>query len=38
MSLPPRVQWAYDHQPEPNSREASLLEVLANPREWADHS
>lgn len=36
MSLPPRVQWAYDHRPEPNSREAALIEVLSRPREWVE--
>ncbi|WP_299065216.1 oxygen-dependent coproporphyrinogen oxidase [uncultured Polaribacter sp.] len=34
MSLPPVVQWKYNHQPEENSNEAKLLEVLANPKEW----
>lgn len=34
MSLPPHVQWRYDHQPENDSEEAKLLEVLKNPREW----
>lgn len=34
MSLPPRVQWRYNHQPEPNSEEAALLKVLANPVDW----
>ena len=35
MSLPPEVQWVYNHHPEPNSRESALVEVLKNPREWA---
>lgn len=35
MSLPPVVQWKYDHHPQPGSREAALIEVLQNPREWA---
>jgi len=35
MSLPPHVQWVYDHQPIEGSDEAALLEVLATPREWA---
>ncbi len=35
MSLPPRVRWAYDHHPAPGSREATLLEVLRRPRDWA---
>ena len=34
MSLPPHVQWVYDHHPEPGSAEAKLLEVLKQPREW----
>ncbi|WP_136482542.1 oxygen-dependent coproporphyrinogen oxidase [Cognatitamlana onchidii] len=35
MSLPPHVQWVYDHHPKPGSEEAKLLEVLANPKTWA---
>ncbi len=34
MSLPPIVQWKYNHQPEENSEEALLLEVLGNPKDW----
>ncbi|MFN2261390.1 MAG: oxygen-dependent coproporphyrinogen oxidase [Psychroflexus sp.] len=34
MSLPPHVQWQYDHHPEPNSEEAKLLEVLKSPKNW----
>ena len=34
MSLPPHVQWVYDHHPEPNSREEQLIRVLKNPVEW----
>lgn len=34
MSLPPHVQWVYDHQPEQGSKEEELLNVLENPREW----
>ena len=34
MSLPPAVQWRYDHQPEVNSAEAKLLTVLKNPKDW----
>jgi coproporphyrinogen III oxidase len=34
MSLPPLVRWRYDHRPEPGSREAELLEVLREPRDW----
>jgi coproporphyrinogen III oxidase len=36
VSLPPRVQWAYDVQPPPGSEEARLLEVLRHPRAWVD--
>jgi coproporphyrinogen III oxidase len=35
MSLPPRVQWVYDHHPEAESEEEKLLDVLKNPKEWA---
>ncbi len=34
MSLPPVVQWVYDHHPETDSEEARLLEVLAQPKTW----
>ena len=34
MSLPPHVQWQYDHHPEPNSEEEKLLKVLQTPQEW----
>ncbi len=34
MSLPPHVQWVYDHKPEPNSEEAKLLNVLKTPVHW----
>lgn len=34
MSLPPHVQWKYDHQSQPGSEEEKLLDVLKNPREW----
>jgi coproporphyrinogen III oxidase len=34
MSLPPEVKWPYDYQPELDSREAKLIDVLQNPREW----
>ena len=34
MSLPPHVQWVYDHRPEEGSEETRLLEVLKNPKEW----
>ena len=35
MSLPPHVQWHYNHQPEDGSPEAALVEVLKNPKDWA---
>tara|TARA_B100000795_G_scaffold42353_1_gene27729 strand:+ start:3007 stop:3909 length:903 start_codon:yes stop_codon:yes gene_type:complete len=34
MSLPPRVQWRYDHQPEPGSEEEKLIKVLKDPVNW----
>ena len=34
MSLPPHVQWQYNHYPERGSEEEKLIEVLKNPREW----
>ncbi len=34
MSLPPHVQWQYDHQPKKGSEEAKLVAVLKNPKEW----
>ncbi|PKD21742.1 coproporphyrinogen III oxidase [Salegentibacter salinarum] len=34
MSLPPHVQWVYDHHPEPGSEEEKLLKVLEKPRNW----
>jgi coproporphyrinogen III oxidase len=34
MSLPPKVQWVYDHQPEKGSEEEKLIQVLENPLDW----
>ncbi len=34
MSLPPNVQWVYNHQPEKNSKEAKLIQVLSKPIDW----
>ena len=34
MSLPPIVQWKYNHQPKENSEEVKLLKVLAKPKDW----
>ena len=37
MSLPPRVQWVYDHHPKAGSEEEKLVKVLKNPVEWLDN-
>ncbi len=34
MSLPPKVQWRYDYHPKENTREADLVKVLQQPRDW----
>ena len=34
MSLPPRVRWVYDYEPNNGTKEAHLLEVLKNPKDW----
>lgn len=34
MSLPPHVQWVYDHHPIEGSDEDRLLKVLVNPVDW----
>lgn len=34
MSLPPHVQWHYNHQPEEGTEEAKLLKVLKDPVDW----
>jgi coproporphyrinogen III oxidase len=34
MSLPPRVAWRYDWQPEPGSPEAKLYTDFLQPRDW----
>jgi len=34
MSLPPHVQWRYDHHPDEGSEEERLLQILKNPKEW----
>jgi coproporphyrinogen III oxidase len=34
MSLPPKVQWVYDHHPEVGSEEERLIKVLENPKNW----
>lgn len=34
MSLPPRVQWQYNHQPQKGSEEEKLIQVLQTPKAW----
>lgn len=34
MSLPPHVQWVYDHHPEKDSEEEKLIKVLMKPVNW----
>jgi coproporphyrinogen III oxidase len=34
MSMPPLARWQYDYHPEPGSKEAELLTVLREPRDW----
>lgn len=34
MSLPPHVQWVYNHEPEAGSEEDKLMEILKNPKDW----
>ena len=34
MSLPPKVQWVYDHHPETGSEEEKLIKVLEKPVDW----
>ena len=34
MSLPPHVQWHYDHHPVAGSEEEKLIQVLEKPVEW----
>jgi len=34
MSLPPHVQWVYDHHPEKGSDEEKLIKVLKHPKNW----
>jgi coproporphyrinogen III oxidase len=34
MSLPPHVQWVYDHHPEKGSEEEKLIKVLESPKNW----
>ena len=34
MSLPPKVQWQYDHTPAEGSPEAALVDCLQHPKDW----
>jgi coproporphyrinogen III oxidase len=34
MSLPPHVQWHYDHHPVAGSEEEKLIQILENPIDW----
>ncbi|SNY95149.1 oxygen-dependent coproporphyrinogen oxidase [Flagellimonas pacifica] len=34
MSLPPHVQWHYNHHPEEGSDEEKLIQVLQQPKDW----
>ncbi|GGI56365.1 oxygen-dependent coproporphyrinogen oxidase [Winogradskyella haliclonae] len=34
MSLPPHVQWVYNHNPEVGSEEERLIKILENPVDW----
>ena len=34
MSLPPTVQWKYDHHPEKGSEEEKIIKVLQHPKDW----
>ncbi|WP_309607536.1 oxygen-dependent coproporphyrinogen oxidase [Flavobacterium sp.] len=36
MSLPPHVQWVYDHHPEKGSEEEKLITSLSNPTNWIE--
>lgn len=38
MSLPAKVQWWYDYQPEPGSHEEELYKVYLQPHDWANES
>jgi coproporphyrinogen III oxidase len=37
-SMPPRVSWRYDRQPEPGSPEAEFYRDFLRPRSWADET
>ncbi|MBT8092958.1 MAG: coproporphyrinogen III oxidase, partial [Gammaproteobacteria bacterium] len=38
MSLPPRVRWAYNWRPEPDSPEARLYADYLRARDWLGES
>jgi coproporphyrinogen III oxidase len=38
LSMPPQVQWRYQHAPEPGTPEARLLGDFLRPRDWADET
>jgi coproporphyrinogen III oxidase len=33
--MPPKVKWEYNHLPEKDSEEDSLLKILQFPKDWA---
>lgn len=37
MSLPPHVQWVYDHNPKKGSEEERLIQVLKQPKNWTKY-
>jgi coproporphyrinogen III oxidase len=34
MSLPPLVRWEYCYQPDPDTRESKLYDILQHPKDW----
>ena len=36
MSLPPQVQWKYNHEAEANCPEEELIKVLKQPKNWVE--
>ena len=38
MSLPPKVQWVYDHHPEKGSEEEKLIQTLEKPVNWLNQN
>ena len=37
MSLPPHVQWVYNHKPDIGSEEARLIKILKTPKNWINY-